>query len=139
MSALGAGPVVVRALEDHPGTLFGMRTPLRELLRSLIAGVEPRGRRRIDDEHSFGVHVEAQGFVTAYTDHGGVLDVVIDGQWVVTDLDADGIPVRTQTSTCSASIALGAEWSDVIFTGAHVTATSLATLQGLLTTVATRG
>jgi hypothetical protein len=112
------------------------RTPVRELIRSLARGEEPRGKRRVQEAASFSVHIEVRGEVLSVTETDAVLEVEVVGEWALTDLDADGMPVSSQSGSSTGVIVLERKWSDDVFVGSHIAATSTSSLLGLTSTVA---
>lgn len=111
------------------------RTPVRELLRSLVRGEEPRGDRRVQETASFSVHVEVRGEVISLVETDSVLEVEVAGEWSLTDLDADGIPASSQSGSNTGVIVLECKWRDDVCVGDHISATSTTSFVGLSSTV----
>jgi hypothetical protein len=106
-----------------------MRTPLRELLRSLRRGESPRADRRVADAVAWGADVSCTGKVLSVDDApDGLLCVVMDGEWSVADLDENGMPLSVQVDHCVAEIVLEAQWRETVTPGRCVSAVSTITL-----------
>ena len=107
-----------------------MRTPLRELVRSLLRGEPPRSERKVQSGAAWGVDVSCAGEVLDVQTRDGILWVTMDGEWCVTDLDEHGVPLSIQTDRCTGELALEEELTGVVGVGTRIGAVSTTSFTG---------